>query len=112
METPDSALQDYLQQLDSTSRLLLADASIGRDAEEWLGTDLGRVLAGMARQEYADALIALSKTAWWRRRRIQELQNRARCAEMFLDWLRTLVVQGRASLRAMEEQETDNGQAD
>lgn len=108
MSDSDNDLQEYIARLDPESRLLLADANIGKDAEEWLNTDLGRVLTGFAQQEYADALLQLERTAWWRRRRIQELQNRAWRARSFLTWLRSLVIQGRAAIHTMSEQESND----
>ena len=105
MDNPDKTLQDYLSQLDPQARFMLADADLGKDVEEFLLTQLGRTLVGLAHQEYAEALFKLESVAWWRRHRIQELQNQAWRARSFLLWLRSLVIQGKASLRMLEEEE-------
>jgi len=108
MADQDKALQEYLAQLDPEARMLMADADLGKDTEEFLNSQLGQVMLGLAHHEFVTALLALERTPWWRRRKIQELQNHAWRARTMMSWLRGLVVQGRASLQMMEEQEITN----
>ncbi len=105
MADADRALQEYIAALDPESRLLLADADLGKEVEEFLATQLGQTLVGLAQQEYTEALLKLETVAWWRKGRIRELQNQAWRARSFLLWMRSLLIQGRASLQVMEEQE-------
>ena len=106
MDRPDDDLQELLDALDPTSRTLVAEADLGVQAKEFLDSDLGQHFVGSAQQEIAEAQIALAKVAPWRRRRIQELQNRIWRANFLLGWLRELLLSGRAAESALEEQET------
>lgn len=99
------AFQELLDSLDPESRLFFAEADLGRAAKDFLGTELGRYLVGCAQQEYKGALTKLKTTPWWRRRRIQQLQNEAWRAENFLMWLGDLVVRGRAAEHSLTERE-------
>ena len=100
-----AALQELIGRLDPESRTFFVEAALGRDAREFLESDLGRYMIGCAQQEYADAMIHLKTVAWWRRRKIIELQNRAWRAESFLVWLRDLVIKGKAAELALEDGE-------
>lgn len=77
--------------------LLMAEAVLGKDAEEFLNSDIGRYLAGRADQEIAEAQEKLATVASWRRRRIQELQNQIYRAKSFKGWLAELISNGRAA---------------
>ena len=105
MDHPDKTLQEHLAQLDPEARLLIADADLGKDVEEFLQTQLGQTLVGLAHQEYTEALLKLETVAWWRKTRIRELQNQAWRSRSFLLWLRSLLIQGKAAIHMMEEQE-------
>lgn len=83
--------------------LLLAEAVLGRDAEEFFATDIGRFLVGRCDQEIAEAQELLSKVSPWRRRRIQDLQNQVWRAQSVKGWLAELVTNGKAAEAALEE---------
>jgi hypothetical protein len=69
-------------------------------------------MIGCAQQEYAEAMVKLKTVAWWRRRKIVELQNKAWRAECFMVWLRDLVIKGKAAELALEEGEETANEAD
>lgn len=100
-----AALQELIEKLDPESRTFFSEAALGRDAREFIDSNIGRYMLGCAQQEYADAMIKLKTVAWWRRRRIIELQNKAWRAEALLTWLRDLVIKGKAAELALEEGE-------
>lgn len=104
-QSESAALQELIAKLDPESRTLFAEAALGRDAKEFFHTDLGRYLIGCAQQEYAAAMAKLKTVAWWRRRKILELQNQAWRAEHFMVWLRDLVIRGKAAEIALEDRE-------
>lgn len=99
------ALQELLTTLDPEARTLYAESILGRDAAEFLGTELGQYMVGCARQEYQDAVEKLKTVGWWRRRRIMDLQNQAWRAESFLGWMRDLVIRGKAAEVALDDKE-------
>lgn len=97
--------QELLARLDPESRTFFAEADLGREAREWLSTDLGRFVVGCAKQEYQQAMAKLKTTPFWRYRRIQQLQNEIWRAENLLHWLGDLIVRGQAAEHALAERE-------
>lgn len=96
------ALQEMLAGLDPDSRSLVAEYDMGDQAEEFFNSDLGKYMIGCAQQDVQDAHMKLSKTLPFRWRRIQSLQNDIRVGEMFLLYLRDLIIRGRAAGQALE----------
>lgn len=84
--------------------LLMAEAILGRDAEEFLSSELGQYILGRCDQEIAEAQNLLSEVSPWRRRRIRDLQNRVWRAKSIKDWLAELISNGKAAEVALEEQ--------
>ncbi len=84
--------------------LLMAEAVLGRDAEEFLNSDIGRYLIGRCDQEIDEAQELLSTVSTWRRRRIQELQNRIYRAKSLKIWISELITNGKAAEAAMEDE--------
>lgn len=83
---------------------LLAEAVLGKDAEEFFNTDLGRYMLGRCEVEIAEAQDELSTVSWWRRRRIIQLQNKVWRARSVKLWLAELISNGRAAEAALTEQ--------
>lgn len=104
-QSESAALQELIDHLDPESRTFFAEAALGRDAREFFDTSLGRYLVGCAQHEYADAMTKLKRVAWWRRKKIVELQNQAWRAEQFMVWLRDLIIKGKAAELALEDGE-------
>lgn len=100
-----SELQELLGALDPTTRTLIAEVDLGQQAKEFFQSDIGRYVVGCCQQEVADAQDKLERTAPWRRRRIQELQNQAWRARSLLAWLRGLIESGKAASDALAEAE-------
>lgn len=83
---------------------LIAEAILGRDAQEFLASDIGRYLLGRAAQEEREALEGLAVVKWWRRRRIIELQARIHRARSVRSWLAEIITDGRQAESVLEEQ--------
>lgn len=83
--------------------LLMAEAVLGRDAEEFMGTDIGRYVLSRCEQEIDEAQELLSRVSPWRRRRIQELQNQIYRAKSLKSWLVELVNNGNAAEAVLSE---------
>ncbi len=96
------ALQEFLANLDPESRSLAAEFDMGEQAQEFFYSDLGRYMVGCAKQDLETAHMKLAKTLPFRWKRIQSLQNDIRVAEMFLLYLRDLVIRGKAAGQALE----------
>jgi hypothetical protein len=85
--------------------LLYAEAILGKDAEEFMASDVGRYLLGRAEQEADEANDKLKRISPWRRRRITELQNEIWRAESVKGWLIEIIRAGEAAEHALEQQE-------
>lgn len=83
---------------------LLAEAMIGRDAEDFIQSDIGKYIIGCAEQESHAAMDELKRVYPWRRRKIQELQNKIYRAESIQSWLAELVVSGKQALQTLENE--------
>jgi len=105
MDTPDNELSGLLDSLDPTTRTLVAEVDLGQQAKEFLASDLGRHLVGCLHQEVILSQEALARVLPWRRRRIQELQNRIWRAQFMLSWLRDLLVSSKSAESALQEAE-------
>jgi len=84
---------------------LVAQAMLGKDAEEFLNTDLGRYLVGCAEQEIADATEKLVRVSPWRRRRIVDLQSQIWRAQSFQTWLAEIITTGRQAIETLEQKD-------
>jgi len=105
MDAPRDELEELLGQLDPTSRTLAAEIDLGVQARGFASSPMGRYLVGCAQQEIAEAQEALAHVAPWRKRRIQELQNKIWRATSFCTWLRDAIVSGHRAGQTL-----DNGE--
>jgi hypothetical protein len=87
------------------SEQAMAEAIMGRDAADFIRSELGKVLLGRARIERDTALDTLKTVYPWRRRKIQELQNTIWRAESFEGWLAELIINGQNAERILDGQE-------
>ena len=81
----------------------IAEAILGRDAQEFLASEIGRYLLGRAQMDEREALEALVSVKWWRRRRIIELQSRIYRARSVRNWLAEIITDGRQAESVLEE---------
>lgn len=91
--------------MDVGTQTLYAEAALGKDAEEFLRSDLGRYMLARAEEEEREALEGLANVWPWRRRRIQQLQAQLWRARSFGGWLTEMVVIGRQALDHLETPE-------
>lgn len=82
---------------------LLAEAMLGKDAAEFLATDLGRYLIGCAQAEINEAQELLSNVSPWRRNRIRQLQNQIWRAKSVTRWLAEVISAGRSAEAVLQE---------
>jgi hypothetical protein len=81
---------------------MMRAAIFGKEAELFLESPSGAFLLKYAQAEVDVATHNLKRTAPWRRRRIQELQNAIQVAEWFQVWLGEAVAQGRQATEILE----------
>lgn len=107
MDAADEGLQELLHSLDPTTRTLVAEVDLGLQAKDFVHSELGRHLVGCLHQETILAQEELERVWPWRKRRIQDLQNRIWRAKFMLSWLRDLILSGKSADGAL--QEVNNG---
>lgn len=88
-----------------STKVLYAEAILGKDAEEFLKTDLGRYMLARAEEEEREALDALATVFPWRRRKIQQLQSQLWRARSFTGWLGEMIISGKQALQQLESTE-------
>ena len=81
---------------------LVKSAVLGSQVEQFLETDIGKYLVGMAENVALEAMDQLKRTAPWRKTRIQQLQNTILTAENFQKWLGQAYSEGLHSLHTIE----------
>jgi hypothetical protein len=87
--------------------LLMAEAILGRDAEDFARSELGQFILKRCDLEIEDAQDELSRVFSWRRKRIQELQNKVWRAKSMKTWLGELISNGRSAEAALDEIERE-----
>lgn len=87
--------------------LKMAEAILGRDAQDFCNSELGQFIIGRCDQEIENAQDKLSRVSSWRRRRIQELQNEIWRAKSLKGWLVELIQNGRQAEASLEELERE-----
>lgn len=88
-----------------SNELHIAEAVLGRDAADFLNSDLGRYVIGQCDIEIAEAQEKLATVSPWRRNRIRELQNEIWRAQSLRGWLAGLVIAGRQAEALIESDE-------
>lgn len=80
----------------------MAEAILGKDAEEFIASDLGRYVMGRAKQQADDATEALKEHDPFDSKGIAKLQLSIKQAEGFGDWIKELIVAGRVAKDNLE----------
>ena len=89
--------------LTEEEQALFSEAILGKDAVEFMNSDLGRVLRGYAAQNIEEAKEALLKVPVWRKRKIQQLQFKAAVANQFFGFIREAVVRGEMAIHGLNQ---------
>lgn len=82
---------------DERERMLLAEATVGQEAIDFLNTGIGRYLHGCAKQQIAECTAALADVnpdTYFGRRKIKRLQAELAQARMFSRWLAEAIQAG------------------
>ncbi len=89
-----------------TPDVLMAEAILGQDAQEFINTELGQFLVRRADQEKKDALEQLARVSPQKKNRIRDLQAQVWRAESFLVWIAELITSGKQAEGVLEELES------
>jgi len=92
----------------SDEQVLFAAAVLGKDAEEFMSSDLGRVLLGNAEQEAAEALEELASADATDSKLMMRLQAKVWRARSFSGWLSELVINGQQALSVLDSRDRDD----
>jgi len=83
---------------------LVHTAVLGRAVEDFLESDVGKLLTGRFEEYARQAVEGLKKTAPWRRQRIAQLQLQARIADEFARIVVSAIRDGEAATQLLEEE--------
>lgn len=84
----------------------MAAAALGRDAQDFLSSDLGRYLFAKAEKEAGEALEALACTDPGDKAKIETLQTRIWRARSFRNWLYELIAIGQQAEMVLEQMDS------
>src|SRR3990167_7552294 len=90
--------------------VLLAQGAIGADAKDFMKSELGRTLVGLAKVEARVAMDALKGADAEDVKLIRRLQNEIWLAERFEGWLVQLIMNGRQALVQYDVRNSDQGE--
>lgn len=90
-------------------RQLQAEVIIGKDAEQFFKTDLGKYVLGCAQQDIDRATQELMQADPNDAKEIIRLQNQANVAQTAIQWLNDAIIIGRNALVQLESMEDANG---
>jgi len=85
----------------SSTETLYAEAALGRDAEEFWATDVGRYVLARIEEEETEALDKLYRVSPFRWRRILELKADIRRVRDMKAWFSELIVTGRQAMQQL-----------
>lgn len=88
-----------------TNDEMIADAELGEEARNFIESDLGKILMGMADQERAFAREELETVDPNAVIKITELQNRAKLGKYFTEWILELLDKGESALQVYKQQQ-------
>lgn len=89
-------------------KTLSAEAILGKDAEDFLNSDLGQFLIQRAEEEAREWTEKLKSINPWlpgSARRVQRIQNEIWKREAFKQYLADLIINGRQALQLLEEEQ-------
>lgn len=93
--------------MDESKDPLFQVAYLGSTAEDFLSSDLGKTILKRAEDELEQAREQLDSVAFWRWRKIMDLQNKIWRTKMFRQWFGELIQDGRHALSVLEGQDGD-----
>ena len=82
---------------------LIAEAEIGDEAKRFVESDLGKTILGIAEQEVKAAQEALESVDPMQPEAVRALQNQAKVARNFEQWLVELIDKGENALQAWRQ---------
>lgn len=94
------------QFLSNEEETLFAEAFLGREAIDFLNSDLGRVLRGYADQKISEAkdkLLDANPSSMLGRRKIQKLQFDAAVASQFLAFIQEALMRGNIAEQTLKQ---------
>lgn len=91
-----------------SAEVLWAEAVLGKEAQEFLESDIGRYIVGRCDQEIQEAQDKLNTVSSWRRNRIVQLQNEIWRARSVKGWIGELIQAGEQAKQILGGGEDDD----
>jgi hypothetical protein len=100
-------VRDYsnIEFVDDQEREYFARATLGIDIEDFLRSNIGRLLHGRARQEVTECqalALECNPNSWFGRRKLTKLRERAASGQLFMRWCADAILDGRHAANELE----------
>jgi hypothetical protein len=89
---------------------LYAECILGKDAEDFFKTDIGRYVLARSREEVDEAILELKATPAHDVAEIRNLQLTIAKAEGAVEWLNEQIIAGKQALQQLENIEDQNNE--
>lgn len=83
---------------------LLEKAVLGKDAEDFIQSELGKTIIKMIEEERVEAVEQLKDVSPWRKNKIRVLQNQIWRCDSFKGWLAEIVISGQQAMSVLDQQ--------
>jgi hypothetical protein len=93
--------------MDEVKQTLYAEAVLGKDAEDFFKSDIGRYVLAESQRIVDDAVGVLKVIAATDHARIMALQLKIGCAEGAVQWLKDMIMAGNQALQSLEQIEDE-----
>jgi hypothetical protein len=84
-----------------------AEVILGQEAEDFVASDLGKVVLGMAKQDFEDACLAFCDVNLTDSAKVAKIQQDARVAKALDRYLSELITRGHEAFGAFKQQQKE-----
>lgn len=84
---------------------LMEKAILGKDAEEFINSEIGKYIVKRVDQERFEAVELLKEVSPWRKNRIRDLQNLIWRCDTFKGWLAEIIISGQQATQVLDQQQ-------
>ena len=91
--------------MDEIKQTLYAEAVLGKDAEDFFKSDIGRYVLAESKRISEENVLLLKDVSADAHQLIRELQFNIHCAEGAVKWLNDMILAGTQALQGLEQME-------
>ena len=88
-----------------TPEVLIAEAQIGQEAEDWLNSQIGQYIVGCANQDIRDAMDQLKRADPDDSKMIRDLQLKISSRELAVRWIMEIIDRGNDAFQQLNTEQ-------